>query len=42
MRLIGTVSCAYKRCAVTGYPDVYTKISAVRDWIIKITGFVED
>nr|AGM32843.1 trypsin-like serine protease [Coptotermes formosanus] len=31
-RLLGIVSWGYETCA-SGRPDVYTKISAVRDWI---------
>ena len=37
-RLVGIVSWGQRECGHADYPAVYTKVSAVRNWILKHCG----
>ena len=37
-KLVGVVSWGPTECGRANYPAVYTKVSAVRDWILKQCG----
>jgi len=37
-RLVGIVSWGPQECGRADYPEVYTKVSVVREWILKYCG----